>query len=87
MNRANPSTFTDRANPSVRSATVESLPVVAEQDRSLRAFSDRKINRARYPRDEWDRCWFVTFANDLQCAVPAAEGEIFNVCAARFAHT
>ena len=49
------------------------------------SFADREINRASNTRNERDRCGFVAFANDLQCAVPATERKIFNVCAARFA--
>ncbi len=54
MDPLEPGLLADRACPPERGAGVETVAVVAQQDRSLAAFTDRQIDRASRSGHEWD---------------------------------
>jgi hypothetical protein len=85
IHRSKSGTFGDRDDPSVRGPTFESLPVRTSKDRSGAAFTDREIDRAPGARDEWDEGGLVSFPENVQGAVSAFEGEVFDVGRAGFA--
>ena len=74
----------DRADPPIRGAPVEPLAVLAAEDRPFVTFADDEINGASGPRHEWDHRGLVSLAHDRQGPVPAQDGEILDVGAARF---
>jgi hypothetical protein len=54
----------DRFHPSMRGPTVETLAVVADEDRTLTAFADREVHGARGAWDERDHGRFVALPKD-----------------------
>ena len=84
MDVTEPGTLADRANPTVGGASVQTLPILAPQDRSLVTFADDEIHSACRSRDKRDRGRLVALAQDRQRAMPALEGQVLDVRSARF---
>ena len=85
MDPLQPGLLADRPHPPISGARVETVAVVAQQDRSLYPFADRQIQRSGSARDERDPGGPVAFADNLQRAMPAFEAEVLDVGPARFA--
>lgn len=66
-------------------ATVETLTVVADEDRSLTSFTDGEIDGAGGAWHERYHGRLVPFAEDPECAVSAVEAEVADVRLAGFA--
>ncbi len=66
----------DRFDPSMRRPAIETLSIVAEQDRTLASFADRKIHGACRARHERDDGRLAALAEDPQRAMPTIEAEI-----------
>ena len=84
VDQTEPGTFADGANPTVGGAPVQTLPILASQDRTLVTFAHHEIDGARGSRDERNGGGLVALAQDRQRAMPALEGEVLNVRSARF---
>ncbi len=84
MDLTEPGTFADGANPTVGGAPVQTLPILAPQDRPLVTFAYDEIDGARRSRDERNGGGLVALAQDRQRAMPALEGEVLDVRSARF---
>jgi hypothetical protein len=86
MHDAKPGPSADRTHPSMRGATIEVLAVPPAQDRPFVTLPDREIDGAGRPRYEGDIRRLLPLAHDLQRPVPALDGEVLDVRAARFGH-
>jgi hypothetical protein len=86
MHDAKPGPSADRTHPSMRGATIEVLAVPPAQDRPFVTLPDREIDGAGRPRHEGDIRRLLPLAHDLQRPVPALDGEVLDVRAARFGH-
>lgn len=86
MNVSETGTFADRSDPSMRSATVETLSIMTEQNWSLAPFADCEIDSAGRAWHERNHRRLAALADDPQRAMPTIEAEITNVGFARLAH-
>ena len=77
--------FADRLHPPMCGATVETLTVVAHQDRLFTPLADREIDGASGTWDERNHCRLVAFAEDPEGAVAAVEAQVADVGLAGFA--
>ena len=78
--------FADRLHPPVGGAAVEALTIVADQDRSLTPFTDRKVDGSSGAWHERDHCRLVALAENPEGAVAAVAAEVANIRLARLAH-
>ena len=76
----------DRFDPSMRRPAIETLTIVAQQDRALAPFADCEVHGARRAWHERDDGRLASLAEDPQRAVPAIEAEIADVGVACLAH-
>jgi hypothetical protein len=56
MHTVEPGSFADRAHPSMRDATIESVAVAAPQDRTVVALTDCEVDRTLSSRLRWSGC-------------------------------
>ncbi len=78
--------FADGADPAVRGASVESLTIVAMQDRSLAWLTQSKIDRPGHSGDQGNHGRLVALPDDAQRAMAPVEAEILGVGRTGFAH-
>jgi hypothetical protein len=83
MDPIKPCLDTDRTHPTVGGAGVEALTVVAQQDRSLAAFTDRQVDGARRAWHQRNARWLVPLADDAQDPVTPFEAKVLDVRPAR----
>ena len=76
----------DRADPAVCRPPVESLAVVAVQDRPLASLSEREVDGPCYPRHKRDHGRLVALSDDAQGSMPSVEGEVLGVGRTGLAH-
>lgn len=72
----------DRLHPSMPNPTVETLSIVADEDRSFTAFADREVHGAGGSWDKRDHGGLVAIAKDAESAVAPVAAEITDVGAA-----
>ena len=76
----------DRADPAVCRPPVESLAVVAMQDRSLTSLAEGKVDRSRHPGHQRDHGRLVPLPDDAQRPMTPVEAEILGVGGTGLAH-
>ena len=70
---------TDEADPAVRRAPVESLTVVAVQDRSFASLAEGKVDGPGHSRDQRYHCRLVPLTDDAQRPMAPVEAEILGI--------
>ena len=86
MDHSEPGLFADGADPAVGRASVESLTVVAVQDRTLAALAEHEVDGAGYPWDEGDHRGLVALADDAERPVTTVEAQVLRVGRTGLAH-
>jgi hypothetical protein len=79
-------TLPDGANPAVRSTPVESLTVVAVQDRPLASLAEGEVDRPGHPRDQRYHGRLVALPDDPQCPMAPVEAKVLGIGGTGFAH-
>ena len=77
----------DGANPAVCRPPVESLAVVAVQDRALASLSESEVDGPSHPRNERYHGRLVAFPDDVQRPMAPVEAEVLSVGGTGLAHT
>jgi len=85
VNVAEAGALADRPHTSVRGPAIETLSVVADEDRSLASFADRKVDGSGGSGDERDHGGLVALADDPQRSMTSVESEVADVGVACFA--
>ena len=83
--RPEPATASDRADPPVGGAPVETSAVASAKDRALDSFTDREVDGAAGARHQRNHRRFRVFTDDLQGPVAALEAEVLDVGGTCFA--
>jgi hypothetical protein len=79
------SLLADGSHPPIRGAAVETLPVMADQDRADAAFADRHVDSPCGARHERYAGGLVALADNLQRALAALKAEVLDTRSACFA--
>lgn len=83
MHGAEASSLPDRTHPPMSGASVESLPVMSPDDRSLVAFTNRQVDGAGRSWHQRDHRWLVAFPDDVERAVTPLEAQVLDIGPAR----
>jgi hypothetical protein len=83
MDLTNVGALGDRADPTMRGSSIESVSILSKKDRALDALSDGEIDSSSDSRDEWDAGWLRALAHDLERAILSLETEVLDIGLAR----
>jgi len=86
MNNSEPGALTDGANPTVRSASIESPTVVAMQDRSFASLAEGEVNRPGHSWDQGNHSRLVALPDDAQRAMAPVDAQVLGVSGTGLAH-
>ena len=76
----------DGADPAMCGTSVESLTIVAAQDRSLASLAQGKIDRPGHSGDQRNHGRLVALPDDAQRAMAPVEAEVLSIGRTGFAH-
>jgi len=79
VHSSEPRSFPDRSDPPVCGAPVQTLPILASQDRPFVPFADGEVDCPRGAGHERDSGGLVALSEDAQRSVSTLQGEVLDV--------
>ena len=87
VDHAKPGPLADGPDPTVGRATIQTMTILATEDRSFRSLPDDQIESPGCPRHERDERRLMSLAHDPEGPVPTVDGEVFDVRPTGLAHS